>query len=60
MQGYELFQKLPSKQVVYVETATSLADAKKRWRELTRMFPAEYFIVDCENSVFIIPFGIEN
>ena len=54
---YDIFQKFPSKQAAYVETATSLVEAKNRWEELTRMFPADYFIVDCENSVFIVPFG---
>jgi hypothetical protein len=55
--AYEIFKKLPSKQAAHGETATDLVDAKNRWRELTHMFPAEYFIVDYQNSVFIVPFG---
>ena len=54
---YEIFQKLPSKHPTWVETATSLEDAKNRLKELTQMFPAGYFIIDCENAVFIVPFG---
>lgn len=57
MQRYEIFQKLPSKQASYVETTTSLEDAKNRWKELSLMFPADYFIRDCENEVYIVPFS---
>lgn len=59
MQRYEIFQKLPPKQATYVETATSLEDAKNRWEELSLMFPADYFILDCENGVFIVPFNVK-
>jgi hypothetical protein len=52
---YEIFQKLPTKQTAWVETATSLDDAKSRLKDLTLMFPAEYFIFDTENACFIIP-----
>jgi hypothetical protein len=55
VQRYGIFQKLPSKQPTWVETATSLKDAKNRLQELTQMFPADYFIFDCENSMFMIP-----
>ncbi|MGD0966543.1 MAG: hypothetical protein ABSA57_21975 [Candidatus Acidiferrales bacterium] len=54
-QRYEIFQKLPSKQPTWVETATSLEDAMNRLKQLTHMFPADYFILDCENAQFIIP-----
>lgn len=56
MQRYEIFQMLPGKQATWVETATGLEDAKNRVRELTQMFPADYFILDCEHSIFILPF----
>jgi hypothetical protein len=56
MQPYEIFHKLPSKPPVWVETANSLEDAKKRWKELTLSVPGGYFILDWENSVLIIPF----
>jgi hypothetical protein len=56
VQHYEIFQKLSSKSPIWVETATDLEDAKNRLKELTHMFPADYFILDCENSCFIIPF----
>jgi hypothetical protein len=56
IQCYEIFQKRPLKQPTWVETATSLEDARNRLKELAQMFPAEYFILDCENSIFIIPF----
>lgn len=52
---YEIFQKLPSKQPTWVETAADLDEAKTRLKELDRMFPASYFILDCEHSIFIIP-----
>ncbi len=52
---YEIFQKLPIKQAAWVETATSLDDAKSRLKDLTLLFPAEYFIFDTENACFIIP-----
>jgi hypothetical protein len=55
MQHYEIFRKLPSEQVTYVESATSLEDAKSRWGELKQMFPGDYFIFDRENSVCIVP-----
>jgi hypothetical protein len=56
VQRYEIFQKLSCKQATWVETATSLEDAMNRLNELTLMFPADYFILDCENSHFIVPF----
>ena len=52
---YEIFQKLPGKQAVWVETATSLDDARMRLKDLTLMFPADYFIFDTEHACFIIP-----
>ena len=55
MQKYEIFQKLPSRQPKWVETAVGLEDAKVRLKELTRMFPADYFILDRENAIFIVP-----
>lgn len=56
MQRYEIFQKLPSKQPTWVESATTLEEAKIRVSEIRRMFPADYFILDRENSTFVIPF----
>lgn len=53
---YEIFQKLPFQQPIWVETATGLKEAKDRTRQLKQMFPAEYFIVDHRNSIFIVPF----
>jgi hypothetical protein len=55
MQRYEIFQKLPSKLPSWVESATSLEDAKNRWKELNQMFPGCYFILDSANSCFIVP-----
>jgi hypothetical protein len=57
MPRYEIFRKLPSKSPVWVETAKNLEDAKNRLKELARIFPADYFIFDCVNSQFIIPFN---
>ena len=53
---YQIFQKLPSEEAMYVETAVSLEDAKNRWKELKHMFPGDYFILDRKRSVFIVPF----
>lgn len=55
MSCYVIFEKLPSRQAISVETAVSLADAKKRWHELRQMFSGDYFILDFENAVFIVP-----
>jgi len=52
---YEIFQKLPDTQATWVESATSLDDAKDRLKQLAVMFPADYFILDAENACFIIP-----
>lgn len=52
---YEIFQKLPDKQPAWVESATSLDDAKNRLKQLAVMFPGDYFILDAENACFIIP-----
>jgi hypothetical protein len=54
-QHYEIFQKLPSEQPTWVESATTLDDAVNRLNQLAEMFPANYFIVDCMRSHFIIP-----
>jgi hypothetical protein len=55
-QCYRIFQKLPLKQPTFVETVTDLGEAKERWKELNQTFPADYFILDCEHSIFFIPF----
>jgi hypothetical protein len=52
---YEIFRKLPTKQATWVETAGTLEDAKKRIKELTVMFPGDYFIFDVLNLCFIVP-----
>jgi hypothetical protein len=52
---YEIFQKLPAQQPTWVETATSLDDAKERLRELAVMFPGDYFIFDLESACFLVP-----
>jgi hypothetical protein len=54
-QRYEIFQKSSFKDPTWVETATSLEEAKIRIDQLTQMFPAGYFILDCENQCFLIP-----
>jgi hypothetical protein len=54
-QRYEIFQKLPSKSPTWVESSTGLEDARNRLNELIEMFPADYFILDCGNSCFIVP-----
>ena len=59
MRRYQIFQKLLFKPPVRIENATSLEDAKNRWNELTLMFPGEYFILDSESSVFIVPSDTE-
>ena len=59
VQCYAILQKLPSMQPVYVESATGLDDAKNRLKDLRLMFPSDHFILDCENSCFIIPFDSE-
>ena len=52
---YEIFQKISDKQVVWVESATSLNNAKLRVTELKQMFPGDYLIFDAESLCFIIP-----
>ena len=52
---YEIFKKLKNKQVCWVESATTLEDAKNRLRDLSLMFPADYFIFDAANRVFVVP-----
>lgn len=52
---YEIFQKLPDSQPAWVESATSLDDAKTRLKQLAEMFPGHYFILDTANACFIIP-----
>ncbi len=53
-QRYEIFRKLPSKQGgVLVETAATVDEAKKRVKELTKMFPDDCFIFDIEGGCFI-------
>ena len=42
---------------MWVETATTLEEANTRISELTQVFPADYFIFDRENALFIIPFN---
>jgi len=55
-QRYEIFQKLPSQQAAWIESATSLDEAKTRLRQLTEMFPADYFFIfDRRNACFIVP-----
>jgi hypothetical protein len=56
MQRYEIFQTHASRRATWVESASGLRDAMNRVRELTRMFPASYFILDRKNSSFIVPF----
>ena len=52
---YEIFQKLPARQPTWVETATSLEDAKVRLKELAIIFPAGYFIYDLERGCLLVP-----
>lgn len=52
---FEIFQKLPNKQATWVETGSTLEEAKKRLKELAVMFPADYFIFDTENACFVVP-----
>ena len=52
---YEIFKKLENKQVGWVESAATLEDAKKRLRDLSVLFPADYFIFDVANRVFLVP-----
>ena len=54
---YEIFQKEAGQQPAWVETATSLNDAKRRMKELAIMFPADYFIFDTAISCFVVPCG---
>lgn len=55
---YEIFQKLPAQQPTWVETANSLNDAKDRVKELTVMFPADYFIFDVDNACLVVPYDL--
>lgn len=57
---FEIFQKLPDKRARYVETGSSLEEAKKRMNELAKMFPADYFIFDRQNACFVIPCDSSN
>jgi hypothetical protein len=52
---YEIFQKPPGQQPLWVETATSLNEARIRLKQLSAMFPANYFIFDSENACFLVP-----
>lgn len=53
---YEIFQMLPSKQAVFIESAASLDEAKNRLTELIQIFPDDYyFIFDKDNRCFVIP-----
>lgn len=54
---YEIFQKEAGQQPAWVETASSLNDAKMRLEELAIMFPADYFIFDTANSCLVVPCG---
>jgi hypothetical protein len=56
MARYEIFQKLRHNQPTFVESARSLADAKKRLRELKKMFPDDYFIFDTKSECIVIPY----
>jgi hypothetical protein len=60
MQRYEIFEKLPSKQVAPVESATTLDDAKERIKQLEQMFRGEYFIFDSENQCVMVPLDPES
>ena len=60
MQRYEIFEKLPSKQVAPVESATTLDDAKERIKQLEQMFRGEYFIFDSENRCVMVPLDPES
>ena len=52
---YEIYQKLEARQVCWVESATSLNDAKARLKDLATIFPGDYFIFDVANGVFLVP-----
>ncbi len=52
---FEIFPKFSNRQLVWVEGAASLNDAKLRIRELEQMFPGDYLIFDAERMSFIIP-----
>jgi hypothetical protein len=51
---YVIFQKLQAKQAVSLEATATLDDAKNRLKELSVMFPADYFILDVESECFLI------
>jgi hypothetical protein len=55
---FEIFQKRPAELPTWVETATSLGDAKNRLKQLAIMFPADYFIFDTKNACFVIPHDV--
>jgi hypothetical protein len=52
---YEIFQKTPHRQLVWVESATGLNDAKLRIKDMEQMFPVDYLIFDLESLCFIVP-----
>jgi len=53
---YEIFQKLSSKEPTWVGTATVLEDALNRLKELARLSPADYFILERGKIKFITQF----
>ena len=50
---YEIFQKFAERQPVWVGTAESLGDAKRRVEELARCSPGDYFIFDTVTVCFV-------
>ena len=55
MEHFEILRKLASGEAKRVETAATLEEARIRWNELWKMFPADYFILDYEDSLYVIP-----
>jgi hypothetical protein len=53
---YWIVQKLSQNQADLLESAETLQEAKLRREEMIVMFPGDYFILDVEESCFLIPF----
>lgn len=52
---YEIFRKLSSGEVMWLETTTSLEGTSDRLKHLAEILPADYFVFDTENARFLVP-----
>jgi hypothetical protein len=54
--SYDIFRKLPTGEVLWVETADSLEQARLRLAELGTSDPSDYTIYDPRRAEFVEPF----